>query len=185
MADGHRVSFQRGEVTEWYLNKPTGVEQGFTIARAPAGQGHRLDVALDIGGGFIARPDGRDARLIQAATGTEIDYDHLVVTDARGRTLKSRMEVSDHRIVLSVDTRGASFPIVVDPTFTQQAKLLASDKADSDSFGYSVAISGDTVVVGPRGKTMVAHRTMVRPMSSRAAAGSGPSNRSCWRQTKR
>ena len=151
-ADGERVAFERGAVTEWYLNKSTGVEQGFTIARAPAGSGDRLEVALDIGGGFAARPDGRDAKLVQTATGTEIDYDHLVVTDARGRTLPSRMEVTEHRIVLSVDTRGAAFPVVIDPTFTQQAKLLAADKENNDEFGASVAVSGDTAVVGAVGE---------------------------------
>ncbi len=150
-ADGDRVEFDRGSVTEWYLNKPTGVEQGFTIARAPAGSGDRLEVALDIGGGFTARPDGRDAKLIQASTGTEIDYDHLVVTDARGHTLPSRMEVERHRIVLSVDTRGAAFPVVIDPTFTQQQKLLAADRQSSAQLGFSVAVSGDTAVVGAFG----------------------------------
>ena len=33
-------------------------------------------------------------------------------------------------------------------TFVQQAMLSASDFRDGDSFGFSVAISGDTVVVG-------------------------------------
>jgi len=33
-------------------------------------------------------------------------------------------------------------------TWTEQAKLVASDKAASDYFGQSVSVSGDTVVVG-------------------------------------
>ena len=33
-------------------------------------------------------------------------------------------------------------------TWSEQAKLTASDAADDDSFGYSVAVSGDTAVVG-------------------------------------
>ena len=33
-------------------------------------------------------------------------------------------------------------------TWTQQAKIQASDKQASDQFGYSVAIDGDTVIVG-------------------------------------
>ena len=32
--------------------------------------------------------------------------------------------------------------------WTQQAKLTASDAAADDLFGYSVAVSGDTAVVG-------------------------------------
>ncbi len=33
-------------------------------------------------------------------------------------------------------------------TWTQQAKLTASDAAAGDQFGYSVSVSGDTAVVG-------------------------------------
>jgi hypothetical protein len=44
---------------------------------------------------------------------------------------------------------GAAFVYVLTgTTWTQQAKLLASDGALGDKFGYSVAVSGDTVVVG-------------------------------------
>jgi len=35
-------------------------------------------------------------------------------------------------------------------TWTQQIKILASDRASSDEFGTSVAISGDTVIVGAK-----------------------------------
>src|SRR5436190_13703298 len=44
---------------------------------------------------------------------------------------------------------GAAFVYVLNAgTWTQQAKLLANDGATADKFGYSVAISGDTIVVG-------------------------------------
>ena len=35
-------------------------------------------------------------------------------------------------------------------TWTQQAKLIASDAATSDNFGWDVGISGDTAVIGAR-----------------------------------
>jgi hypothetical protein len=38
--------------------------------------------------------------------------------------------------------------MTIDPTFTQQQKLEASDAMGGDQFGFSVAISGETVVVG-------------------------------------
>jgi hypothetical protein len=38
--------------------------------------------------------------------------------------------------------------VTIDPTFTQQQKLEASDPAAFDGFGESVAISGETIVVG-------------------------------------
>ncbi len=37
-------------------------------------------------------------------------------------------------------------------TWTQQARLVASDRAVGDEFGWSVAIDGDTVIVGARAK---------------------------------
>lgn len=44
---------------------------------------------------------------------------------------------------------GAAFVYVLSGgTWTQQAKLLASDGAVADKFGYSVAISEDTIVIG-------------------------------------
>jgi uncharacterized protein (DUF2345 family) len=45
------------------------------------------------------------------------------------------------------DDDGTSYPLVIDP-FIQQAKLTASDGSANDVFGHSVAISGDTLVVG-------------------------------------
>jgi len=38
-------------------------------------------------------------------------------------------------------------------TWTQQAKLLAADRAASDSFGYSVSVSGDTALVSAHGES--------------------------------
>jgi hypothetical protein len=35
-------------------------------------------------------------------------------------------------------------------SWTQQAKLMASDAQESDQFGYSVSVSGDTAVIGAR-----------------------------------
>ena len=32
---GTRVEYRRGNLTEWYLNGPLGVEQGFTLAAPP------------------------------------------------------------------------------------------------------------------------------------------------------
>ena len=45
-----------------------------------------------------------------------------------------------------VDDAGAKYPITVDP-MAQQAYLKASNAGAEDGFGYSVAVSGGTVVV--------------------------------------
>src|SRR5205823_3718738 len=84
----------------------------------------------------------------------------LKAWDANGRILPARFDainppspgygVAGHQlstINFSVDERGARYPITIDP-IAQQAYLKASNAAAFDQFGYSVAISGDTVVVG-------------------------------------
>ena len=50
----------------------------------------------------------------------------------------------------SANTGAAYVYTLNDTTWGQQAKLVASDGAQFDEFGYSVAISGDTAVVGAR-----------------------------------
>ena len=35
--DGGRMVYERGIVSEWYINSKWGVEQGFTVQEAPSG----------------------------------------------------------------------------------------------------------------------------------------------------
>jgi trimeric autotransporter adhesin len=44
-AIGNRVEYRRGSLTEWYVNGPLGLEQGFTVARRP-GQSHGRPLTL-------------------------------------------------------------------------------------------------------------------------------------------
>jgi hypothetical protein len=55
------------------------------------------------------------------------------------------------QIGLSVDDNGAQYPLTIDP-FVQQGYLKASNTGADDEFGWSVAISGDTLVVGAPGE---------------------------------
>ncbi len=58
------------------------------------------------------------------------------------------MSVRAQELRLEVDDASAVWPVTIDPTIAQQAYLKASNAAGGDCFGHSVAISGDTVVVG-------------------------------------
>ena len=64
--------------------------------------------------------------------------------------------------------------------WSQQQKLEASDAAADDNFGESVAISGETMVVGAPSDDGAAGSIKARPMSLCAAVASGASSRS-WR----
>src|SRR5437899_3792333 len=52
----NRVTYRRGTLSEWYLNGPLGLEQGFTVARAPAAHGRTtLTLSLALTGNARAR----------------------------------------------------------------------------------------------------------------------------------
>ncbi|MCB9081847.1 MAG: FG-GAP repeat protein, partial [Lewinellaceae bacterium] len=77
-----------------------------------------------------------------------LTYDKLRVWDATGKELTARMEWTGSRLDLLIEDAAATYPLLIDPTFSQQAYLKASNTGAGDSFGWSVAISGETIVVG-------------------------------------
>ena len=143
-------------IVEWYVNTAAGLEHGFDLPAPPGvktGQ-EPLRVALALEGELRAEAvEGGQALEFKDDAGQRLlRYDHLVVKDGGGRELEARMAVrmegGEGEVWLEVDDRDAVWPVTIDPTFTQQQKLEASDAAEVDAFGNSVAISGETVVVG-------------------------------------
>jgi hypothetical protein len=139
VASADRVSYAHGSLREWWANGPLGLEQGFDIARRPAGAG-ALTLALAV---------PRSARLESGALSLPggLRYTGVHATDAGGRALPAWLQVRGGRALVRVDDREARYPVRVDP-FVQQAELTAGDGVGGDEFGYSVAVSGNTVVVG-------------------------------------
>jgi hypothetical protein len=86
-------------------------------------------------------------------------YGGLFASDARGRTLPSWLALEGGHVLLRVATKGASYPLRIDPTIIQsepEQKLTASDEAGDGLFGYSVALSADgntALIGGPRDST--------------------------------
>ncbi len=162
-AHGDRITIRKSAIRnpqsaieEWYVNKPEGLEQGFTLAAPPAGerQGEWLRVAMSVGDGWRAslRGDQQGAIFERQADGLRLSYDHLTAYDAQGRTLPARMSVGmavdGDTLALLVDDARAVYPLTIDPLITQQRKLTAADGAAGDLFGLAVAISGNTAVIG-------------------------------------
>jgi hypothetical protein len=78
-------------------------------------------------------------------------YGGLVATDARGRLLRSWLELHGRRIVIAVSDRGAAYPLRIDPMIQQGSKVVAPlSETGEGNFGASVALSedGDTALVG-------------------------------------
>ncbi|MDJ0610037.1 MAG: FG-GAP repeat protein [Kiloniellales bacterium] len=162
VAEGNRVEYRRGGtaeaplLSEWYVNGALGLEQGFTLAAPPPGAERGagdLRLVLGLSGGLepALNADGRDLRLEDAAGAMVLSYHGLYAYDATGRALPARLLLAGQRLTIHVADSGAVYPLTIDPLLSRQTKLTAGDAAMGDQFGYSVAISGDTVVVGAVG----------------------------------
>ncbi len=147
----NRVEIKRGNITEWYLNKPEGIEQGFTL-HAPLTKTQQtsdeLRVVMELSDGWNVTAERGNQAITLEQGGTELRYDKLQTLDATGRELASRMEVSGNELALIVNDADAVWPITIDPTLTQQTQLIANNGGGFDHFGAAVAISEDTAVVG-------------------------------------
>jgi hypothetical protein len=147
-AEANRVQYRRGVLTEWYINGPVGLEQGFTIGRPPRqSKGQELTIELAFSGNLAVFHNDRQVTLKDDAGEPLLRYSGLEAHDSTGRELAARLEVQGQHLLLRVDDRNARYPIVVDP-WVQTAELTASDGGAGDQFGLSVSISGNTVVVG-------------------------------------
>jgi hypothetical protein len=158
------VTYPRATVTERYTNGPLGIEQEFVLARRPSAQsGEALTVALALSGTLTPRLSA-DGRVLAFHSNDRLvlQYSGLFAVDASGRQLRSSLVLRRSTLTIRVDDRGARYPVTIDPFF-QQAKVTASDGAANDFFGLSVAVSGDTAVVG-------SYRSDVAGMVDRGAA---------------
>lgn len=112
-----RVAFVRPGLTEEYSVSADGVWQDFVIAERPSGAGAlRVELALE---GTRAETAADGARLTVAGSGRELAYSRLEVVDAAGRKLPAYLEVvADVRLVVCVADADATYPVRIDPTFS-------------------------------------------------------------------
>lgn len=153
-----RVSYSWDDnVEEWFINDQRGLEHGFTIRQRPdGGSSHNpLQFNLRVRGDLTPKvsAEGNALTFIDASGAEVVTYSALKVLDADGKSLRAHFETEKagraSRIKLVIDEREARYPITIDPV-AQRAYLKASNTDVRDSFGFAVAISGDTVVVGAR-----------------------------------
>jgi uncharacterized repeat protein (TIGR01451 family) len=147
-----RIDYRRARLTEWYINRPGGLEQGFELHEPKQRRDGPLVVELAVHGDLTARKDSDDTASFATPSGeTVLRYSALKAWDAGGRTVGSRVEAAERRLRLVVDARSARFPVTVDPVFVHEAQLFGHGDpiapADAEC-GSSVSASADTAVVG-------------------------------------
>ncbi len=151
-ANLNRVEYERGPLTEWYVNGPLGLEQGLTFRERPDdANGLPLTVTLELSGDLVARLDENSAGLTLTTPSHQgLRYGGLVAYDAAGTQLKAWLELENKQLLIRVAETGAQYPIVIDP-WVQLAEETASDGKIWDQLGWSVGVSGNTVVLGAPG----------------------------------
>ncbi len=163
----NRIEYRGNGIRAWWRVLPLGYEQGFTIPRAPAGRGPviielRASRAPAIAGNSLAW--GR------------LHYGQLVVTDARGRVLPATLTAVGRKVVLRFDAAHARYPLNVDPLVWVEQEVTASAAGGSSEYGWSVAVSGSTALVGAKFYTVNGH-------SGQGAAYVYTKTNGAWSQT--
>lgn len=152
-ADAERLTYRwNAGLSEWWTNGPGGLEQGFTLLTRPASNAAGLlAIEMAVRGDLTPRQTGPSIEFADESGATVLRYGKLYVFDAEGKAVPARLELAgDQRLRILIDDSNAVYPLIVDP-ITESAKLTASDGAEFDDFARSVAIDGDTVVVGAPG----------------------------------
>lgn len=162
LADANKVEYRRGPLTEWYVNGPMGLEQGFTLSHPPSSANREpLTLAFRMSGSLIASLDSDNLGLSLRQNGTtRIRYAGLKATDARGKALPAWLQMTGEELRIRVDDRRAEYPLTIDPMveavqLTNNIVCLGPPGCGStgqagNGFGSSIAVSGDqsTIVVG-------------------------------------
>jgi len=146
-ASRNRVSSTSGSLSEQFANGPLGLEQSFSVAAPPAGNSSApLTIALTTAGSLHPRLAGGEISFLDSRGRAWLRYGGLSVTDARGRPLRSWLALSGSGVLIRIDAAHAQYPLRVDPVF--ESATLQESTPSTDGLGYSIAISGQTIVVG-------------------------------------
>ena len=134
-----RVEFRHDDVVEyWELGR---LEHGWHVVESPLGEGV-LELAVDLESARVrVEDDGLGAAL--SVGSSRWRYAGLAAYDAHGESLPAWMVASPSGVLIRVDDRGASYPILVDPTLSEELKLSPSDGAVGSYLGTAVTGLGD------------------------------------------
>ena len=151
-AQGNSVTYNwSANLDEWFINDARGIEHGYTLRTRPSAgdSAGPLTFELDVLGEL--RPeilsDASGVRFLDPSGACAMTYTGLTVFDATGATFDAQFQSRGDELAVLIDESDAVYPLTIDPMI-QQAYIKASNSDAGDFFGVSIAIDGDTAVVG-------------------------------------
>ena len=139
------------ELEEWYVNTPQGIEQAYTFSQGGnTKKVARINLLWEIDQASHV-PMPIKTSLASLGTGPLIDelyLDQLLAFDAKGKILPLKATIKDNLLQVSVNVEHAQYPVTVDPFYSYSTIHQVSGTKFSDWFGYHVALSGNTAVIG-------------------------------------
>jgi len=153
--EGDTLYLDHGQgLTERWANGPAGVEHAVLVAGPEALERAVFDLSSPLNAEITA--EGRGVEFKDLDGEVAFSYDGYRVIDALGRTLDSELALTRKssttwQLALLADDTEARYPLTLDPLMsTSPLRLLVplSERSEGDLAGYSIAISGDRMVVG-------------------------------------
>ncbi len=112
-------------ISEWWINTPAGLEQGFTVQQRPDDVATGpLVVDMAVKGDLTPMLRGDGIAFTDSSNATILTYNKLHVTDAAGQVIPARFAVMGQTLQILVDDQQATYPLTIDP-LVQQAYLKA------------------------------------------------------------
>ena len=140
-----KLTFNRDNLSEWFVNERAGLHHWMQVNKKSGAGDLWLKLAITTPGNLR---QVSDTQVEVSGKDRSFTYSGLKVWDAAGKTLDARMKVAGTSIYLVVDDAKATYPVTIDPTWVQEAKLTASDATTTDAFGTSVSTDGTRAIVG-------------------------------------
>lgn len=140
--DKNRIEILHSDgVEEWFVNRSSGLEQGFQISAKTGGAG-ALNIFIEVT--LATAILLGDEVVFETGSDRSLRYSNLYVQDATGREIPSTLGVSpSNQIVLSINDEDAQYPLLVDPVITGIFDVLLQGDQKYGFFGISIASAAD------------------------------------------
>ena len=137
----NKAEYITDKVTVQYINNEEGMRQNFIVA-SPLSDDDGLKINLSIKTTLSISLNDNELQFFHKQAGNVLNYSQLKVWDATNKTLEANFEKNGDDYCISVNAKGAAYPITVDPVSTTPSTTVESNELNAQ-MGISVASAGD------------------------------------------